>query len=176
MYIYASKEMEGERRERWDEGERGEGSGREKEGRSSSFALGKQKSRRLWWRRRWNDDVCDRVQQLNWSLMPSSQRHTRHDKTVLSVSCPVCRCEFDDCSERVQTSNFLSATVLSCRESSSHRRSGRDTDKTVWSCLAWWRCDSSGEGAESTSRITLYRILLLRNFRITDRESGFLWI
>jgi len=34
--------MEGERRERGDEGERGEGSGREKEGRSSSFALGKQ--------------------------------------------------------------------------------------------------------------------------------------
>ena len=56
---------------------------------------------------------------------------TRHDKTVLSVSCLVCRCELDDCSERVQTSNFLSATVLSCRESSSHCRSGRDTDKTL---------------------------------------------
>ena len=46
----------------------------------------------------------------------------------------------DDCSERVRTSNFLSATVLSCRESNSHRRSGRDTDKTVLSCLAW-RCE-----------------------------------
>ena len=32
---------------------------------------------------------------------------------------------------------FLSATVLSCRESSSHRRSGRDTDKTVLSRPAW---------------------------------------
>jgi len=32
------------------------------------------------------------------------------------------------------------ATVLSCRESSSHRRSGRDTDKTVLSCLAW-KCE-----------------------------------
>ena len=51
----------------------------------------------------------------------SSHRHTRHDKTVLSVSCLMCRCELDDCCERVQTSNFLSATVLSCRESSSHR-------------------------------------------------------
>ena len=59
----------------------------------------------------------------------------RHDKTVLSASC-----ELDDCSERVQTSNFLSTTVLCCRESNSHRRSGRDTDKTVWSCLAW-RCE-----------------------------------
>ena len=29
------------------------------------------------------------------------------------------------------------ATVLSCRESSSHRRLGRNTDKTVLSCLAW---------------------------------------
>ena len=32
----------------------------------------------------------------------------RHDKTVLSVSCLLCRCELDDCSERVETSNFLS--------------------------------------------------------------------
>jgi len=33
------------------------------------------------------------------------------------------------------------ATVLSCRESSPHRRSGRDTDKTVLTCLEWWRCE-----------------------------------
>jgi len=50
------------------------------------------------------------------------------------LSCLMWRCELDDCSERVQTPNFLSATVFSCRESSSHRRSGRDTDKTVLSC------------------------------------------
>ena len=35
---------------------------------------------------------------------------------------------------------FLSATVLSCRESNWDRWSGRDTDKTVVSCLAW-RCE-----------------------------------
>jgi len=46
----------------------------------------------------------------------------RHDKTVLSASCQACRCEWDNCSERVQTSNFLPATVLSCRGSNSHRR------------------------------------------------------
>jgi len=46
----------------------------------------------------------------------------KHDKTVLSVSCLVCRCELDYyCSERVQISNFLSEIVLSCRESNSHR-------------------------------------------------------
>jgi len=73
-------------------------------------------------------------------LMPNIHRHTRHDKTVLSVSCLVCRCELGDCSGRVRTSNFLSATVLSCRKSSSHHRRGRDTDKTVLSCLAW-RCE-----------------------------------
>ena len=32
------------------------------------------------------------------------------------------------------------ATVSSCRESNSHHRSGRHTDKTVLSCLAW-RCE-----------------------------------
>ena len=67
----------------------------------------------------------------HWDL-PNS-----HDKTVLSVSCLVCRCELDDCSERVQASHFLSATVLSCRESSSHHRSRHDTDKTVLSCRVW---------------------------------------
>ena len=40
----------------------------------------------------------------------------------------------------------LSATVLSCRESNSHRRSGRDMDKTVLSCLAW-RCELALRGA-----------------------------
>jgi len=73
-------------------------------------------------------------------LMPNIHRHTRHDKTVLSVSCLVCRCELGDCSGSVRTSNFLSATVLSCRKSSSHHRRGRDTDKTVLSCLTW-RCE-----------------------------------
>ena len=73
------------------------------------------------------------------SVMPHQTRHrqdTRHDKTVLSVSCLVCRCEFGDCSERVQTPYFLSATVLSCRESNSHRRSRRDKEKTILSCLS----------------------------------------
>ena len=74
--------------------------------------------------------TCRAVGRLN------SHLHTRHDKTVLSVSCPVWRCELDDCCERVQTSDFLSATALSCRECGSHSRSGRDTDKTVLSCLA----------------------------------------
>ena len=67
---------------------------------------------------------------------------TTPDTTRRSCLCRVwCadRCEVDDCSERVQTSNYLSATVLSCRESNSRRRSGRDIDKTVLSCLAW-RC------------------------------------
>ena len=47
----------------------------------------------------------------------------------------------DNCSERVQTSDLLSATVLSCQESSSHRRNGRDTDKTVLSSCLAWRCE-----------------------------------
>ena len=55
----------------------------------------------------------------------------RQDKTVLCVSCLyVCRYVLDDCCERVQTSEFVSVTVLSCRESNSHRRSGRDRDQT----------------------------------------------
>ena len=66
--------------------------------------------------------------------------HARHDKTVLSVSCLVCRCELDDFSERARTSNFSSPTVLRCRESNSHRRGRQDMDRTVLSGLAW-RCE-----------------------------------
>ena len=102
-------------------------------------------SRRSWWlatpvtrlpppRSSTTTDGCTPV-----TIMPSSHRHNRHNKTVQSVSS-LWR---DDVNWTialiVQTSNFLSATVLSCRESNSHRRSGRDTDKTVLSCLAW-RC------------------------------------
>ena len=67
-------------------------------------------------------------------LTPPHQ--TRQDG--LFVSCLVCRC--DHCTEHVHTLIFLSATVLSCRESNSRRRSGRDTDKTVLSRRAW-RCE-----------------------------------
>jgi len=67
----------------------------------------------------------------------SSHRHTRYDKTVVSVSCLAWRCELDNCYWRVLTSNFLSATVLSCRESSSHRRGRQDADRTVLSGLVW---------------------------------------
>ena len=67
----------------------------------------------------------------------NSHRHNRHDKTIVSVSCRARRCELDNCSERVQTSNFLSATVLSCGESNSHHQNERNTDKTVLSCLVW---------------------------------------
>ena len=43
----------------------------------------------------------------------------RHTPTLNAV---VCRCELDDCSERVQTSNFLSATVLSSPKRTRHRQ------------------------------------------------------
>jgi len=78
-------------------------------------------------------------------FLPPNQQHQSTESFYVNVckrlSC-LCRvwCELKDCSERVQTSNFLSATASSCRESNSHRRSGRDTLKTVLSCLAW-RCE-----------------------------------
>ena len=56
------------------------------------------------------------ISQYHITVITSSHRHARPDKTVLSVSL----------SDR--------------RESHSHRRGGRDTDKTVLSCLAW-RCE-----------------------------------
>jgi len=65
---------------------------------------------------------------------------TRQNSPVCVVSAR--RGGVNYCYIRAQIANFLSATVFSCRESNSHRRSGRDTDtdKTVLSFLAW-RCE-----------------------------------
>jgi len=53
--------------------------------------------------------------------------------TQFTLSALRRRCELDNCSERVQTSNVPSATVLSSRESNSHCR-----DSFIWS---GWRCE-----------------------------------
>jgi len=87
---------------------------------------------------------------------PTQTRHRTHrsggradsvhtatpDTTKKSCLCCVllCLCVLDNCYLRVQTSNFPSATVLSCRESNSRRRGRHDTDRTVLSCLVW-RCE-----------------------------------
>ena len=73
----------------------------------------------------------------------NSHRHTRHDKTVLSVSCM--GYELDNAINvfRFQIFCRRQSWVFVCRVSNSHSRSGRDsgdTDKTVLSCLAW-RCE-----------------------------------
>jgi len=61
----------------------------------------------------------------------TAHQHIIGHFSAISVSCLMCLCALDDCSERDQTTHFLSATVLSCEKSNSHRRSGRDTEKTV---------------------------------------------
>ena len=74
----------------------------------------------------------------------------RTDKTVQSVLCLAWCCEVDSCHQRVQTSYFLSATVLSRQKSSSHRRDKHDTDSIVLSGQAWlcelviWRLCAEG--------------------------------
>jgi len=115
---------------------------------------------------------------VRWSGRLSSHLHTRHDKMILSVSCLVCRCELDDRSERVRTSNFLSATVLSCPETNSHRRSGRDADKTVLLCLAWlYKYGSMGSMCAHThserhlDRFSRFSTATFVTNRHTDRQT-----
>jgi len=67
--------------------------------------------------------------------MPQFTPPARHDKTVLSVSCQAVWVESRD-----RLAKSEQPIVLSCWESNSHRRSGRDTDKTVLSRTAW-RCE-----------------------------------
>jgi len=74
----------------------------------------------------------------------------------MSVSCLAWRYELDSYYKRIQTSNFLSATVLNCRQSNSHHRSGRDTEKTVLSCPAW-RCELALRLKRATTCTTIIR-------------------
>jgi len=63
-------------------------------------------------------------------VMPNS--HHPPDTTRRSCRCRVwCADGNWTIALNVFRRHILSATVLSCRESNSHRRSGRDTDKTV---------------------------------------------
>ena len=84
-----------------------------------------------------------------YRLMPNLHRPPDTTRQSCLSSC-LCRvwCAGVNWTIAVQTSNFLSATVWSCREFNSHRRSGRDTDKTVLSCLvalvAWYTVKNVG--------------------------------
>jgi len=97
--------------------------------------------------------------------MPNS--HRPPDKPKRSCLCRVWCCLSElDCSERVRTSNFLSPTVSSCRESNSHHhRSGRDTDKTVLSRPAL-RCELALSNFPYTNQGTLSMLQMFRLARV----------
>ena len=79
-------------------------------------------------------------------LMPNSHRPTDTTRTVLSAQCLARRCELDDCSERVQTSSFLSATILSWSgiEFTSPERTRHRQDSSVVSggVAVWISCNA----------------------------------
>jgi len=82
----------------------------------------------------WSQRSLHRPSRRVERVMPNS--HLQPDTTRRSCLRRVRRCELDDCSERVQTSNFFVGDSLELSgESNSHRRSGRDTDKTVFFCF-----------------------------------------
>ena len=68
----------------------------------------------------------------------NSHRHVRHDKTVLSVSRPLRRCELD--SRQLETVADRKLEVWTCSEqsSNSHRHTRYHTDRTVL-CVVWRR-------------------------------------
>ena len=67
----------------------------------------------------------------------NSHRHVRHDKTVLSVSRPLRRCELDSRQlKTVADRKFYKVWTRSGQSSYSHRHSRHVTDRTVLSCLA----------------------------------------
>ena len=69
-------------------------------------------------------------------LKSNSHHHARHDKTVLSVSCPLRRCESDSRPLKTVADRRCEVWTRSEQLSNSHRRAGHDTDRTVLSRLA----------------------------------------
>jgi len=66
----------------------------------------------------WSQRSLHRPSRRVERVMPNS--HLQPDTTRRSCLRRVWRCELDDCSERVETSNVLSAAVLSCRGNPIH--------------------------------------------------------
>jgi len=80
---------------------------------------------------------------LTHTLTANSHRHARHDKTVLSVSRPLRRCELGSRQlKTVADRKFEFWTRSEQQSSNSHRHTRHDTDRTVLSCLLWW-CELS---------------------------------
>ena len=112
--------------------------------------------------------TCWRSGRLN------SHRYTRDDKTVLSVSCLGGGVNWTIAINVFRLLIFLSATVLSCRESNSHGRNGRDREHGfVVSGVEVWisfkgaegliALDGAGKGAQNSltkniSRLTITKV------------------
>jgi len=71
------------------------------------------------------------------TLKANSHRHARHDKTVLSVSCPLRRRELDFRQLKTVADGKFEVWTRSQQSSNSHRHTRYNTDKTVLSCLVW---------------------------------------
>ena len=75
-------------------------------------------------------------------LKANSHLHARHDKTVLSVSRPLRRCELDFRQLKTVAERKFDVWTRSEQSSNSHRHTRHDADRTVLSCLVW-RCELS---------------------------------
>jgi len=72
----------------------------------------------------------------------NSHCHAIHDKTLLSVSRPLRRCELDSRQLKTVVVRKFEVRTRSVQSSNSHRHTRHDTDRTVLSCLVW-RCELS---------------------------------
>ena len=80
----------------------------------------------------------------------NSHRHARHDKTVLSVSRPLRRCELDSRQLKTVADRKFEVWTRSEQSSNSHRHTRHDTDRTVLSCLVW-RCELSRPDSQTSA-------------------------
>jgi len=75
-------------------------------------------------------------------ITANSHRHARHDKTVLSVSRTLRRCELDSRQFKTVADRKFEVRTRLEQSYNSHRHIRHGTDKTVLSCLVW-RCELS---------------------------------
>jgi len=69
-------------------------------------------------------------------LKANSHRHAGHDKTVLSLSCPIRRCKLYSRQLKTVADRTFEVRTRSEQSSNSQRHNRHDADRTVLSCLA----------------------------------------
>ena len=110
-------------------------------------------------------------------IKANSHRHAIHDKTFLSVSRPLRRCELDSRQLKTVADGKFEVWTRSEQWSNSHQHTRHDTHRTVLSCLAGgvnWALGWNA-GVHDSSPVYMSALVSRRRDRMKERKHCSDW-